>query len=73
MGMPESFPTRTVASYWWITIADGRGTDLRAVAGGITVKRVPGARTAAIVRLRIEMTFRTTSPRTVAGIAVKMP
>lgn len=55
----------------WITIADGRGAELQAAEGGVTVKRVPGARTAPIERLRIEMTFRTTNPRTVTGIAVK--
>ena len=54
----------------WITLADARGDALRETPDGIAVKRtlMPGA--AAYERLRIEMEFRTTNPRTLERILV---
>jgi hypothetical protein len=57
----------------WITIADASGPSLREVVGGVKVKRVSGARTAPIERLRIELTFRTTNPRSLSRIAIEAP
>ena len=57
----------------WITIADASGPALQEVAGGVKVKRVSGARTAPIERLRIQLTFRTTNPRPLSRIAVETP
>ena len=57
----------------WITIADASGPALQEVAGGVKVKRVSGARTAPIERLRIELTFRTTNPRSLSRIAAEAP
>ena len=54
----------------WITIADATGTVLRESADGYVVKRSPGARDAPIERLRIELQFRTTNPRSLQRIAV---
>jgi hypothetical protein len=53
----------------WITIADATGTALREVPGGYAIKRIAGARDAPIERLRIELQFRTTNPRTLQRIA----
>lgn len=54
----------------WITLADARGNALRETPEGVAVKRtlMPGA--AAYERLRIEMEFRTTNPRTLERIVV---
>ena len=54
----------------WITLADARGDALRETPDGIAVKRtlMPGA--AAYERLRFEMEFRTTNPRTLERILV---
>ena len=57
----------------WITIADASGAALQEVAGGVKVKRVSGARTAPLERLRIELTFRTTNPRPLSRISVEAP
>ena len=57
----------------WITIADASGAALQQVAGGVQVKRVSGARTAPIERLRIELMFRTTNARSLSRIAVEAP
>ncbi len=48
----------------WITVADAGGSALRETADGFVVKRKPGVRDAPIERLRIELQFRTTNPRT---------
>lgn len=53
----------------WITIADGKGTALRATPAGIAVKRTVGARDQPIERLRVELSFRTTNPRGLVSIA----
>lgn len=53
----------------WITIADGKGTGLRATPAGVAVKRTPGARNLPIDALRVELTFRTTNPRGLVSIA----
>ena len=55
----------------WITLADASGTALAETADGYVVKRKPGARSAPIERLRIELTFRTTNPRTLLQIATR--
>ena len=55
----------------WITLADASGTALSESADGYVVKRKPGARGAPIERLRIELTFRTTNPRTLLQIATR--
>jgi hypothetical protein len=55
----------------WITIADASGGALRATADGYVVKRKPGARTAPIERLKIEIEFGTTNPRTLQSIAAR--
>lgn len=55
----------------WITIADASGEALRETAEGYVVKRKGGARTAPIERLRIDLDFRTSNPRTLARIAVR--
>lgn len=55
----------------WITIADASGNALRETADGYVVKRKPGARGAPIERLRIEIDFRTTNPRTLQSIATR--
>ncbi len=54
----------------WMTLADARGSALRETPEGIAVKRtlMPGA--AAYERLRIELEFRTTNPRTLERILV---
>ena len=57
----------------WITIADASGSALEGVAGGFRVKRISGARTAPIEKLRIELTFRTTNPRSLSRIAAEAP
>ena len=54
----------------WITIADASGAGLLATADGYRVKRNAGARDASIERLRFELQFRTTNPRTLARIVV---
>jgi hypothetical protein len=54
----------------WITIADASGAALLATADGYRVKRNAGARDASIERLRFELQFRTTNPRTLARIVV---
>jgi hypothetical protein len=54
----------------WITIADASGSALHETAEGYLVKRKPGARDVPIERLRIELQFRTTNPRTLQRIAV---
>ena len=53
----------------WITIADASGATMREVAGGYAIKRGPGARGAPIERLRIELTFRTTNPRSLTRLS----
>ena len=53
----------------WTTVADVSGEALRETAAGLVVKRTVGARGAPIERLRIELTFRTTTPRTLTRIA----
>ncbi|MEP7327607.1 MAG: hypothetical protein ABI777_00245 [Betaproteobacteria bacterium] len=53
----------------WITIADARGSDLRETAAGIAVKRIAGAHSEPLERLRIELTFETTKSRTLTRIA----
>jgi hypothetical protein len=55
----------------WITIADASGGALRATADGYVVKRKPGARTAPIERLQIEIEFATTNPRSLQSIAAR--
>jgi len=55
----------------WITIADASGTALHETADGYLVKRNTGARDAPIERLRFELQFRTTNPRTLASIAAR--
>ncbi len=54
----------------WMTLADARGNALRETPDGVAVKRtlMPGA--AAYERLRIELEFRTTNPRTLERILV---
>lgn len=54
----------------WVTLADARGSALRETPEGVAIKRtlMPGA--AAYERLRIEMEFRTTNPRTLERILV---
>lgn len=52
----------------WITIADASGAALHDTADGYLVKRNAGARDATIERLRFEMQFRTTNPRTLTRI-----
>jgi hypothetical protein len=53
----------------WITIADGKGSTLRATPEGIALKRNPGARDLPIESLRVELSFRTTNPRALVSIA----
>ena len=54
----------------WITLADARGKALRQVADGVAIERTAGKRGAPIERLRIELEFRTTNPRTLERIVV---
>ncbi len=54
----------------WITIADAGGDALRETTDGYVVKRKGGSRTEPIERLRIELDFRTSNPRTLQRIAV---
>ncbi len=54
----------------WITIADASGRSLRETAAGFAIKRNTGPRDAPIERLRIELEFRTTNPRTLERIVV---
>ena len=53
----------------WITIADGKGAGLRATPSGIALKRTAGSRDQPIESLRVELSFRTTNPRPLTGIA----
>lgn len=53
----------------WITIADGKGTGLRATPEGIALERTPGARSLPIESLRFELFFRTTNPRALVSIS----
>ena len=54
----------------WITLADARGNALRETPEGVAVKRTLMQGAAVYERLRIEMEFRTTNPRTLARIVV---
>lgn len=54
----------------WITIADASGAALRETANGYVVKRKSGPREVPVERLRVELEFRTTNPRTLERIAV---
>jgi hypothetical protein len=62
---------RRDASGGWITIADAHSKDLKETAEGYVVKRKRGARSAPIERLRIEIEFATTNPRTLQSIAAR--
>jgi len=53
----------------WITVADASGAGLRETPAGVAVKRIVAGRGASIERLRIELTFRATNPRTLTRIA----
>jgi hypothetical protein len=53
----------------WITIADAGEAGMRATAAGVAVKRSSGTRGAPIERLRVELTFRTTSMRALSRFA----
>jgi hypothetical protein len=55
----------------WITLADASGTALVEIPDGYVVKRKPGARGAAIERLRIELTFRTTNARALLKVTAR--
>ncbi len=54
----------------WRTLADAAGSDLRETAAGIAVTRAPGDRALAVDQLRLELTFRATTPRTITRVAV---
>ncbi|HTQ00051.1 MAG TPA: hypothetical protein VMN56_12035 [Casimicrobiaceae bacterium] len=54
----------------WVTLADARGDALRETPDGIAVKRTLMQGAAAYERLRIEMEFRTTNPRTLERVLV---
>jgi len=54
----------------WITVADAHGAALRQMADGYAVKRTAGGPAAPIERLRVELQFRTTNPRTLTHVAV---
>lgn len=62
---------RRNATGGWITIADANSKDLKETAEGYVVKRKRGARGAPIERLRIEIEFATTNPRTLRSIAAR--
>jgi len=62
---------RRDATGGWITIADAHSKDLKETAEGYVVKRKRGARSAPIERLRIEIEFATTNPRTLQSIAAR--
>ena len=53
----------------WITLADASGSALRETANGSVVKHKPGPR-GAVERLRVDLEFRTTNPRTLERIVV---
>lgn len=59
-----------VAGGGWRTLADAAGADLRETAAGIAVTRTAGERALPIDQLRVEFTFRATTPRTLTRIAV---
>lgn len=54
----------------WITIADASGSALRESANGYVVRRKPGPRDVPVERLRVELEFRTTNPRTLERLVV---
>ena len=54
----------------WMTLADARGSALRSTPDGVAVKRTLMPGVAAYERLRIELEFRTTNPRTLERILV---
>ncbi len=62
---------RRDATGGWITIADAHSKDLKETADGYVVQRKRGARSAPIERLRIEIEFATTNPRTLQSIAAR--
>lgn len=53
----------------WITLADASGAALRQTADGVVVTRKAGVRDGPIERLRIEIVFRTTNPRTLTRMS----
>ncbi len=53
----------------WITLADASGNALRQAADGVVVTRKAGVRDGPIERLRIEIIFRTTNPRTLTRVS----